>query len=320
MTTSSQEKMMMTGQTSKRPLTVRCLVRNAVRRYGSLQDQVGYRYQKALDRLERLEVQSEPVDIQVKRREDLLDYTRREILESVKHTGMTPSEMSNDAYDRIVREEVNLRRYLASTFSYEPDEEEDDDWYEQRQKDLEHNFLYNEYMNQLFTSTHPLPYDKFCEYVAARAVIRLITRTKHARTLIEELLPGDRAKPTQADIEQFMIKGYHQEKDPYRFLALFMTEIPGGQNLAALFLVKYRNQVQETWDRNRQQRPDKTPLPGERDWLLVEFSDPLEEAVDAYLAGATINQVSKTYGVSNRRLMKELDRRGIERTPRGGKD
>lgn len=298
--------------TSRRPLTVRCLVRDATRRAGEFHDRVGLLYQRALDLGERREVQSLSVDEQIQWRETLLRNIHRIIKDSVDSDGMTPSERKNEAYVRNTEEEAELRRVLSTVLILGDSEPEPEEWLEAQEKDLNLNFLYHEYMGQLFASPYPMAFADYCNYVAARAVIFLVTRTQYARKIVDELVPDGHAKPNQADIERFLVMGYHQEKDPYRYLALFNTEIPGGQNLSQAFLNRYAEMVQKTWDKRRSN--SKTPLPGEKDWLIIDGEeDPLELAIEAYQNGRSINQAAREFGVGNRRLIKALDARGIKR-------
>lgn len=249
----------------------------------------------------------------------LSDTARQRIKEQIedimKGSGLTPGEDEAEGYTENLSDQAEIRRIYEKANKGEIEysiPENAESWEDGRRRDIEANFLFGEYIQHRMTARDPLSFEEYTRWVGVKALFRLMSRIQGGERMATALHPDLNITA----LRQFMTLDKHQERDPRLLMQTFFKEVDGGWEMVDRLLSKYTAIVEETWDKKRMKN-ERTPLPGEKDWYFEEERS-LDAAVDAYLAGATINEAAALNGIGNRKLSRELTRLGIERVQRKG--
>lgn len=267
------------------------------------------------------------------------------IRKCVEHTGRTPAEVKNDVYcDRV---DDLLYWGDAGDCSADPTASIITDrqrWLDDMRDDLEGNFIYTEYLGQLF-SNRPVAesYGHYCTFVSYMAALRYAAQYPDAIEELE-LLSTTRSLVGLAGAEQtyrycrirdeairfleWVYLGEVETSDIHTLMALAETYVPGIGSLADKLLNRYSKAASTERERMEasQLRVLDTPLPNDPEGVdpkalrkvqRVYAQMRLERAVAFYQndpTGRGIKEIAKDYGVSNETLRQEIKRLGLTRS------
>lgn len=302
----------------RRPLTQRLKRRHVARKVAESTASDEEYYQIFLDLLDEVEYNGpcQDVDEEIGRRYALLDAVH----DSVNYDGRTDTERELEHEEQYAKDDDSLRRLISGlrngTAAIDTELGTGPSWESGRRADLKSNYLYSEYMQQVLSSPAPMHFQLFCEVVAGKAFLHMMTRMRGRKDIIREFIGGSGNLPRLSDAQEFIILDKHRERDGERFLAMLYAEVPGSKPIVQKMLNYYAELVREEW-RKMRVKPE-SPLPGEPDWLFAnaDESDTLHLAVEAYIAGAGLNRAAAMFKIGNRRLREALEERGVLRQPK----
>lgn len=199
-------------------------------------------------------------------------------------------------------------------------------WLEERNEDLGGNFLYQAFIEQLVYRPDAIrSYADWAVAIGARAVATLLVSRPHGGDALRARHPAEMPLPDREILRRLLETT--DTPDIRAWLSFAFQGIPGLFEATETLLLSYAELVRAEWarlDRARRRHPD-TPLPDDIEVgpILPRLNIPLEVRIDRAIDAMEYREgnykvVAARYGVGQKRLLRVLHERGLNR-PRGGR-